>query len=59
MVIDLSRKGFAAYLIEPGNGDAFYRVRVGPFPTRAAATDAAGELGKVLGMKLWVTRGIQ
>lgn len=56
LVIRLSVSGLPAYLVEPGAGDALHRVRVGPYRTRTEAEEAAADLGRLLGLKLWVMR---
>ncbi len=57
MVDDLKALGFAAYVLAPISESAPnpYRVRVGHYTTRAAATRMATRLGARLGVKLWVT----
>ena len=48
---------FAAYVAEvdlEGRAGARYRVRVGPFETRAAASDAAGKLHSDQRLPTWV-----
>ena len=47
-----------AYLVGPSaaDPDGPYRVRVGPYVTRAAAQDTASALQKKRGEKMWVTR---
>jgi cell division septation protein DedD len=49
--------GFDAYVVAPKPGDAtpLYRVRIGGYPTRAAATTAAAVVESVLGIKTWIT----
>jgi cell division septation protein DedD len=49
--------GFDAYVIAPTPGDAtpLYRVRIGGYPTRAAATAAAAVVESVLGIETWIT----
>ena len=53
---DLSAAGYKAYIISPGDADpdAPYRVRVGGYPSREAASGAAARLGRLRGEKLWV-----
>jgi cell division septation protein DedD len=47
-----------AYLVEPSPSEpeAPYRVRMGPFPSRAAAEAAGARLAKGRGQKLWVIK---
>ena len=54
----LKETGMPAYLVNPptDNPDAPYRIRVGPYATRAAAEKTAAALEKSGGEKLWVTR---
>ena len=56
LVQDLSAAGYAAYLVNPGaaDPDAPYRVRIGGYRSREAASSAATRLGKLRGEKLWV-----
>ena len=56
MVRDLSAAGYAAYVVSPGadDPDAPYRVRVGGYRTREAASSAAARLGRLRGERLWV-----
>jgi len=58
MVKVLKATGLPAYVMTPpaGEPDGPYRVRVGPYPTRAAAQKTATALEKRRGEKLWVTR---
>jgi cell division septation protein DedD len=53
---DLTAAGYAAYVVAPGPEEVEgpYRVRVGRYRSRDAASGAATTLGKVLGEKLWV-----
>jgi cell division septation protein DedD len=55
---ELKAAGLSAYILDPPASDpeAPYRVRVGPFSSRAEAETAAAELGKARGQKLWVIR---
>ena len=57
MVEDLKALGFAAYILAPPSESPSdpYRVRVGQYPTRAAAMRTATRLEAHLGVKLWVT----
>lgn len=57
LVAELKASGFAAYLVEPSAADRRgpYRVRVGRYTTRAAASQMAVRLESELGSKLWVT----
>jgi cell division septation protein DedD len=52
----LAAKGFPAYVVAPGysDPDGPYRVRVGRYRTREAASGAAATLQKLSGEKLWV-----
>ena len=50
----LKAAGLPAYVLPPDSEDAPYRVRVGPFSTRAAASKVAASLEKKRGEKLWV-----
>ncbi len=59
IVIRLSASGLPAYMVEPGEGDTLYRVRVGPYSTRAQAEKVAADLEQLLGLKLWVMRDRQ
>ena len=56
MVEDLAAAGFPAYLLPPGaaDPDGPYRVRVGAYRSREAASGAAATLQKIRGEKLWV-----
>lgn len=56
IVQDLSAAGYAAYVVNPGaaDPDAPYRVRIGGYRSREAASSAATRLGKLRGEKLWV-----
>ena len=56
MVEDLAAAGFPAYLLPPGaaDPDGPYRVRVGRYRSREAASGAAATLQKMRGEKLWV-----
>ena len=56
MVHDLSLAGFPAYVVSPGSSDPDgpYRVRVGGYRSREAASKAAATLQKLRGEKLWV-----
>ena len=56
MVRDLSAAGFPAYLVAPAasDPDGPYRVRVGRYRTKQAASGAAATLQKLRGEKLWV-----
>ncbi len=58
LVRDLQATGMPAYLVSPrpADPDAPYRVRVGPYATRAAAQKTASALEERRGEKLWVTR---
>jgi cell division septation protein DedD len=54
----LKASGLPAYLVSPlaGDPDALFRVRVGPYRTRAAALRANAALEKSRGEKLWVIK---
>ena len=56
MVSELAAAGYPAYVVQPANDDpdAPYRVRLGGYRSREAASTAAVRLGRVLGEKLWV-----
>lgn len=54
---ELKSAGLKAYVSHPGPADpAPYRIRVGPFTTRAAADKAMAEIEKRRGQKVWVVR---
>jgi cell division septation protein DedD len=52
----LSAAGFPAYVVSPrpSDPDGPYRVRVGRYRTRQAASGAAATLQKLRGEKFWV-----
>lgn len=53
----LAAKGYAAYVVTPGNGTpSVFRVRIGPFNTRREADTMAVRLEKEEQFKPWVTR---
>jgi DedD protein len=53
----LSSKGYAAYVVTPGDGTpSVFRVRIGPFRTRREADSTAAKLEKEEQIKPWVTR---
>ena len=56
MAETLAAAGFPAYVVPPGpsDPDGPYRVRVGHYRTRQAASGAAATLQKLRGEKLWV-----
>jgi cell division septation protein DedD len=56
MVRELAAAGYPAYVVNPGgeDPDAPYRVRLGGYRSREAASTAAVRLGHVRGEKLWV-----
>jgi hypothetical protein len=57
LLAELKALGLPAYLKPPGPSDPqVYRIRVGPYKTRAAAEKAVVTLEKQRGEKLWVTR---
>jgi cell division septation protein DedD len=52
----LSTKGYAAYVVPPGNGAVMFRVRVGHFKTRRDAEPVFAKLQKEEQFKPWITR---
>jgi hypothetical protein len=58
LVRSLKASGLGAYLVSPPTGEpgGLYRVRVGPYPTRAAAARATAPLETIRGEKLWIVR---
>jgi len=52
----LTSKGYAAYIVPPGNGAVMYRVRVGRFKTRRDAEPTAARLQREEQYKPWITR---
>jgi cell division septation protein DedD len=57
LLAELKASGLPAYIKQPGLSDpALYRIRVGPYKTRAAAENAVTALERQRGEKLWVTR---
>lgn len=58
LVQELTRQGYPVYLMEPpaGDPDGPYRVRLGAYPSRAAAMRAAAQLERARNEKLWVIR---
>ena len=56
VVRDLSAAGYNAYVVSPSadNPGAPYRIRIGGYPSREAASSAAARLGRLRGEKLWV-----
>ncbi len=58
MVGALQAAGMPAYLVGPAaaDPDGPYRIRVGPYATRAAAQETASTLQKKRGEKMWVTK---
>ena len=58
LVAELKKSGVGAFIVMPAaNGpDGLYRVRVGPYATRAAAQRVLLKLEKLRGEKLWLTR---
>jgi cell division septation protein DedD len=52
----LASKGYASYVVPPGNGAAMYRVRVGHFRTRRDAEPVFAKLQKEEQFKPWITR---
>ena len=57
MVADLIDKGLPAFLVEPPPSDpnAPYRVRVGMYASRIDAERASETVGRLAGVKVWVT----
>ncbi len=49
--------GLEAYVVapEPGESPPLYRVRIGGYPSRAAAAAAAAAVEQALGVKTWIT----
>jgi cell division septation protein DedD len=56
LLAELLAGGFAAYLVTPPPASGPIRVRLGPFPSRAAAAAAAARLEKARGIKPWIVR---
>jgi cell division septation protein DedD len=58
MVRQLKETGLPAYLVNPSaaDPDAPYRVRVGPYASRATARKTAAALEERRGEKVWVTK---
>jgi cell division septation protein DedD len=52
----LSSKGYAAYVVAPGNGAVMFRVRIGHFKTRRDAEPVFAKLQKEEQFKPWITR---
>jgi cell division septation protein DedD len=52
----LASKGYASYVVPPGNGAVMYRVRVGHFKTRRDAEPVFEKLQKEEQFKPWITR---
>jgi cell division septation protein DedD len=52
----LTSKGYAAYVVAPGNGAVMFRVRVGHFKTRHDAEPVFAKLQKEEQFKPWITR---
>jgi hypothetical protein len=55
LMAELEAAGYPAYLVAPPGG-APIKVRIGGFPTRAAASDTAARLEKTRGIKPWIVR---
>ena len=55
LVAGLKEAGFDAYLVEPPDANAPYRVRVGRYETREAARRAAPKVETSVGLKVWTT----
>ena len=54
---ELKGAGLAAYVVAPQGGEpATYRVRIGPFPTRAAAARTVEALARARGEKPWIVK---
>jgi cell division septation protein DedD len=58
LVAELKKAGVAAFVVVPpaDEPDGLYRVRVGPYATRAAANRVLLKLEKLRGEKLWLIR---
>jgi cell division septation protein DedD len=58
LVEELKAAGYPAFLVEPeaSDPDGPYRVRVGVYPSRAAAQTAVASLQRQRGGKLWVIK---
>ena len=58
LAAEIQRSGLPVYVAEPIMSDRnpLYRVRVGPFASRAEADEMAAWLAKARGEKLWVTK---
>jgi cell division septation protein DedD len=58
LVAELKKAGVNAFIVMPApeSADALYRVRVGPYASRAAAQRVLVKLEKLRGEKLWLTR---
>jgi cell division septation protein DedD len=58
LVATLKSSGMPAYLVTPPpeDPDGLYRVRIGPYASRATARKTAATLEKDRGEKLWVTK---
>jgi cell division septation protein DedD len=52
----LASRGYAAYVVPPGNGAVMFRVRVGHFKTRRDAEPVFAKLQKEEQFKPWITR---
>jgi cell division protein FtsN len=52
----LASKGYASYVVPPGNGAVMYRVRVGHFKSRRDAEPVFEKLQKEEQFKPWITR---
>jgi cell division septation protein DedD len=52
----LSSRGYAAYVVPPGNGAVMFRVRVGHFRTRRDAEPVFAKLQREEQFKPWITR---
>lgn len=55
LLAELEAAGYPAYLLAP-QGAALIKVRIGRFPTRAAASETAARLEKTRGIKPWIVR---
>ncbi len=57
LIKDLVGRGYPAYFYEiKVNGQTYYRIRCGRFPSRQAAADYARKLGKEAGIKGFVSK---
>ena len=54
----LQSAGYPAYVLAPSAPKGFFRIRVGPYPTRAAAEEVRNRIARERGVKGWVTRDV-